>query len=361
MYGGHRLGDNLFGNSIICVRCATGERVWHFQTVHHDLWDWDNNVAPILTDINVDGRPIKAVVQLTKQAMAYVLDRVTGKPVWPIEERPVPASNTPGERAAPTQPFPTKPLPFDRHGLTSDDLIDFTPQLKAEALEIARHYVLGPAFTPPSIKGDGPTATKGTLQMPGETGGAQHTGAAFDPESGLLYVPSITATFAADLVPGEPETHLRYVRGTREHIAGPQGLPIMKPPYGRITAIDLNTGRHAWMVPNADGPRDHPALKGLNLPPLGQPMHDRVIVTPTLLLAAHGDIIGEAATPPFGGAGDKKFRAYDKATGAVVAEIQLPAGAAGGMMTYLHGGKQYIVLPIASRGYPPEIIALGLP
>ncbi|HEY7172412.1 MAG TPA: hypothetical protein VH417_16280 [Vicinamibacterales bacterium] len=361
MYGGHRLGNNLFGNSVICVRCATGERVWHFQTIHHDLWDWDNNVAPILTDITVDGRPIKAVVQLTKQAMAYVLDRVTGKPVWPIEERPVPASNTPGERASRTQPFPTRPAPFDRHGLTQDDLIDFTPQLKAEAVEIARHYVLGPVFTPPSIKGDGPTATRGTLQMPGETGGAQYMGAAFDPETRMLYVPSITATFAADLVPGEPETSLRYVRGTREHIAGPQGLPIMKPPYGRITAIDLNTGRHVWMVPNADGPRDHPALKGLTLPPLGQPMHDRVIATPTLLLAAQGDITGEAATPPFGGPGDKKFRAYDKATGAVIAELQLPAGASGGMLTYLHGGKQYIVLPVATRGSAPEIIALSLP
>jgi quinoprotein glucose dehydrogenase len=361
MYGGHRLGDNLFGNSVICVKCATGEKVWHFQTIHHDLWDWDNNVAPILADINVDGRPIKAVVQLTKQAMAYVLDRVTGKPVWPIEERPVPASTTPGERASRTQPFPTRPAPFDRHGLTTADLVDFTPALKAEAMEIARHYVLGPVFTPPSVKGDGPNATKGTLQMPGETGGAQHIGAAFDHETGMLYVPSITATFAADLVPGEPDTNLRYVRGTREHIAGPQGLPIMKPPYGRITAIDLNTGRHVWMVPNADGPRDHPALKGLDLPPLGQPMHDRVIVTPTLLLAAQGDIIGEAATPPFGGQGDRKFRAYDKATGAVLAEIQLPAGAAGGMLTYMHGGKQYIVLPIATRGYPPEIVALSLP
>ena len=151
MYGGHRLGNNLFGNSVVCVKCLTGERVWHFQTIHHDLWDWDNNVAPMLVDITVNGKPIKAVVQLTKQAMAYVFDRVTGTPVWPIVERPVPASTTPGERASATQPIPTRPAPFDRQGLTTDDLIDFTPALRAEALAIAKRYVLGPVFTPPSI------------------------------------------------------------------------------------------------------------------------------------------------------------------------------------------------------------------
>jgi len=361
MYGGHRLGNNLFGNSVVCVKCATGERVWHFQTVHHDLWDLDNPVAPILVDIKVDGRPVKAAVQLTKQAMAYVLDRVTGKPVWPIEERPVPASNTPGERAALTQPFPTKPLPFDRHGLALDDLIDFTPELHAEAVEIARHYVLGPIFTPPSIKGDGPNDTRGTLQVPGETGGAQYMGAAFDRETGILYVPSISSTYASDLIPGTPASQLRYLRGTREHVAGPQGLPLMKPPYGRIVAINLNTGDQVWMVPNADGPRDHPALKNLKLPPLGQPTHDRLLVTPTLLFAAQGDVTGEAATPPFGGPGDRKFRAYDKASGAVLWEMDLPAGATGGMLTYTHDGKQYIVLPVGTKGHAPEFVALSLP
>lgn len=361
MYGGSRLGHNLFGNSIVCVRCATGERVWHFQTIHHDLWDWDNNVAPILTDITVDGRPLKAVVQLTKQAMAYVFDRVTGKPVWPIEERPVPASKTPGERAAPTQPFPTKPAPFDRHGLQEADLIDFTPALKAEGLAIAKRYVLGPIFTPPSVAGSGPNDTQGTLQLPGEIGGAQYTGAAFDRQTGILYVSSISATFAADLQPGAPDAGLRYVRGRREQVPGPQGLPIMKPPYGRIVAIDLNTGDHKWMVPNADGPRDHPALKGLSLPPLGQPIHDRLIATPTMLIAAHGDAGGEAATPTFGAEGSRLLRAYDKASGKVLAETSLPAGAVGGFSTYLHQGKQYIVLPVGTRGRPSEIIALSLP
>jgi quinoprotein glucose dehydrogenase len=361
MYGGHRLGNNLFGNSLVCVKCMTGERVWHFQTIHHDLWDWDNNVAPMLVDIRVGGRPIKAVVQLTKQAMAYVFDRVTGAPVWPIVERPVPASKTPGERTSPTQPFPTKPAPFDRHGLTTDDLIDFTPALRSEALAIAKQYVLGPIFTPPSIAGDGPSATKGTLQMPGETGGAQYTGAAFDRGTGWLYVSSITATFAADLVPGDPATGLRYVRGVREHVAGPQGLPLMKPPYGRIVAINLNTGDHAWMVPNADGPRDHPALKHLNLGPLGQPIHDRLIVTPTLLFAAQGDTGGEAATPPFGGTGSQKLRAYDKASGALIGEMDLPGGATGGMVTYQRAGRQYILLPIGARGRPSELVALSVP
>jgi quinoprotein glucose dehydrogenase len=291
--------------------------------------------------------------------MAYVLDRTTGLPVWPIEERPVPPSTTPGERPSQTQPFPSKPAPFDRHGLTRDDLIDFTPELRAEALEIARRYVLGPIFTPPSLKSEG--GTQGTLQLPGEIGGAQYTGSAFDRSTGLLYVPSITSTFAADLIPGDDQSGLRFVRGTRQTIGGPQGLPLMKPPYGRITAIDLNTGEHAWMMPNAGGPREHPAIKHLNLGPLGQPTHSRVIATPTLLLAVQGDVTGEAATPPFGGPNGRRFQAYDKKTGAVVFEMELPAGATGGMLTYLHNGKQYIVFPIGTAGETPEILALGLP
>ena len=203
------------------VRCATGERVWHYQLVHHDLWDYDSNVAPILVDIPSNGKDVRAVVQLTKQAMAYVFDRATGRPIWPIEERPVPKSNTPGEKTAPTQPFPTKPAPFDRHGLTTDDLIDFTPELRAEALEIAKRYVLGPIYTPPSVRGAGATDTKGTLQMPGATGGAEWGGAGFDPETGVLYIPSITGTFAADLLPGDPKaTDLRYTRGDRELVIG---------------------------------------------------------------------------------------------------------------------------------------------
>jgi quinoprotein glucose dehydrogenase len=361
MYGGHRLGDNVFGNTLICVKCATGERVWHFQTVHHDLWDYDNNVPPILADIKVNGRPIKAVVQLSKQAMAYVLDRTNGQPVWPIVERAVPRSNTPGERTSATQPFPTRPAPFDRHGLTMDDLIDFTPELHAEAVEIARHYVLGPVFTPPSIKGDGPNQTKGTLQMPGSVGGAEWGGAPFDPETGMLYVPSITGTFAADLLPGDPaKTNLRYTRGSRELVPGPRGLPLMKPPYGRITAIDLNTGDHVWSVPNGDGPRDNPAIKDLKLSPLGQPSRDMPLVTKTLLFVSQGDPI-LVRTPPLGGTFGNRIRAYEKESGKVVWELELPAGATGSIITYLHNGKQYIVVPIGSRTHTPEFVALSLP
>jgi quinoprotein glucose dehydrogenase len=359
MYGGHRIGDNLFGNTLVCVKCATGERVWHFQTVHHDLWDYDNNVPPILIDINVGGRAIKAVAQLTKQAMAYVLDRETGKPVWPIVERPVPQSATPGERTAATQPFPTRPAPFDLHGLTTGDLIDFTPQLRAEAIEITKRYVIGPVFTPPSIKSD--KGTKGTLQMPGATGGAEWGGAPFDPETKIMYVPSITGTFAADLLPGDPaKTNLRYTRGSRDLVEGPQGLPITRPPYGRITAINMNTGDHLWMVPNGDGPRDHPVLKELNLPPLGQPSRDMPLLTRTLLFLGQGDQL-MIRTPPMWGKFGNELRAYDKASGQLLWKTALPAGATGALMTYLHAGKQFIVMPIGSRTHAAEFVAFSLP
>jgi quinoprotein glucose dehydrogenase len=360
MYGGHRLGDNLFSNSLVCVKCATGERVWHFQTVHHDLWDYDNTAAPILADISVNGKPIKAVVQLTKQAMAFVFDRETGQPVWPIEERQVPKSSTPGERTSPTQPFPTRPAPFDRHGLSMDDLIDFTPELRAEARAIASRYVLGPIYTPPSIAGAGPGDTKGTLQVPTEVGGAEWGGAAFDPETGMLYVPSVTGTFAADLLPGVPaKTNLRYTRGTREIIAGPRGLPLMKPLWGRVTAIDLTSGEHKWVVPNGDGPRDHPSLKHLNLPPLGQPSRDMPLATRTLLFVSQGDAI-MVATPP-SGANGRMLRVHDKRTGAVLHELQLPAGTTGALMTYRHQGRQYLVAPIGGSSQDAEFVALGLP
>ena len=361
MYGGHRPGNNLFSNSLVCVRCATGERVWHYQLVHHDLWDYDTNVAPILVDIPLNGKVVRAVVQLSKQAMAYVFDRATGRPIWPIEERPVPKSNTPGEKTAPTQPFPTKPAPFDRHGLTTDDLIDFTPELRAEALEIAKRYVLGPIYTPPSVRGPGPTDTKGTLQMPGATGGAEWGGAGFDPETGIIYIPSITGTFAADLLPGDPKTtDLRYTRGDRELVIGPRGLPISKPPYGRIVAIDLKSGDHLWSVANGDGPRDHEAIRHLNLPPLGQPSRDMPLLTRSLLFVAQGDPI-MIRTPPGGGNNGNRIRAYDKKSGAVVWDFKLPAGTTGAIMTYLHKGKQYIVAPIGATNHPAEFVALSLP
>ena len=358
MYGGHRLGNNLFSDSLVCLKAETGERVWHFQLVHHDLWDYDLPAAPILADIRVNGKPIKAVVQVTKQGFAFVFDRVTGQPVWPIEERPVPQSATPGERTAPTQPFPTKPAPFERQGVSVDDLIDFTPELRREAIDITKRYVVGPLFTPPSIKGDGPNDTKGTLQLPGSVGGADWNGAALDPETGILYVPSVTGTFAADLVSGNTvQSNLRYVHGTCEFVTGPRGLPLFKPPYGRITAINLNTGDHVWVKPNGDGPREHPAIKYLNLPPLGQPGRASPLVTKTLLFIGEGDPIN-VRTPP--GGGGRKFRAYDKASGAVVWEMEFPAGTTGAPMTYMYKGKQYIAFAIGSSEHQAEFVALAL-
>ena len=368
MYGGQRLGNNLFSDSLVAVKCSTGERAWHFQTVHHDLWDYDNPAAPILADINVNGKPIKAVVQLTKQAFAFVFDRITGEPVWPIEERPVPKSDTPGERTSPTQPFPTKPAPFDRQGVTTDDLIDFTPALRAEALQLVKQYRLGPLFTPPTVAGGG---IKGTVQLPGSVGGADWQSGAFDPETHILYVQSITGPFIADLNKGDPRaTDLDYVPGLRAWAPGPQGLPLLKPPYGRITAIDLNTGDTLWQAANGDGPRNHPLLKALNLPPLGNPGRASPMVTKTLLFLGDGDPImvgGGSRLPPemplsiAASAGGKKFRAFDKATGAVLWETELPEGTTGVPMTYMYQAKQYIVVPVGSTDREPEFVALSLP
>ena len=304
MFGGHRLGDNLFSDSIVAVNCSTGERVWHYQTVHHDLWDYDLPAAPILADITVDGRPIKAVVQLTKQGFAFVFDRATGEPVWPIEERPVPTSDTPGERTAPTQPFPTKPAPFERQGVyggRSDRLHAGAARRSARARQAIQDRSVVHA-----AGGARPTRIKGTVQLPGSVGGADWQGGAFDKETGVLYVQSITAPFVADILKGDPEkTNLAYVPGVRAYPPGPQGLPLLKPPYGRITAIDLNTGEIAWTVANGDGPRDHPLLKALNLPPLGNPGRSSPLVTKSLLFVGEGDpIMVRAGHAPAAGDAD---------------------------------------------------------
>jgi quinoprotein glucose dehydrogenase len=358
MYGGYRLGDNLFTSSIVCLDARTGRRVWHFQTVHHDLFDYDNPAAPILADLTVDGRRIKAVVQVTKQGYTYVLDRTNGTPVWPIEERSVPSSSVPGERTARTQPIPTRPAPFERQGVQLDDLIDFTPELRAEALAIAQQYVMGPVYTPPSIRGSG-SPTLGTLQLPGSNGGVAWTGAAFDPERQMLYVPSKTNPFAADLIAADAaETDLRYRAGTRSLVAGPRGLPLVKPPYGRVTAIDLKTGLHAWMAANGDGPRFHPELKALNLPPLGQAVRSGILVTRSLLFVTEGDQL-HPRTPP--GGGGRKVRIFDKTTGRPVWEMELDAGVTGAPMTYLFNGRQYIVFAIGGAQHPAELVALSLP
>ena len=391
MYGGHRPGQNLYSNALVCLNAKTGQRVWHFQMVHHDLWDYDNIGAPVLGDITVNGRRIKAVMQPNKTAFLYVFDRVTGEPVWPIEERPVPQSTVPGEQSWPTQPFPTRPPPFDQQGLTEDDLIDFTPALRAEALAVARQYVIGPLFTPPSLVTE---SKKGTIVVPGTWGAGNWNTPSFDPETGVFYAASITIPYINDLEkPADPKATMPYAlkqigpppptqpanNGAVQGSFGPtspaqearsermqraheptlsSGLPITKPPYGRITALDLNRGTQLWMVANGDGPRHHPLLKDLNLPPLGTPGRAAPLITKTLLFIGEGS----DAIPgvPIGGGG-RKFRAYDKGTGKVVWEMELPAGTTGGPMTYLAQGKQLIIVPIGGKDSPPEWVALGLP
>ena len=369
-YGGHRSGDNLFAESLVCLDAKTGKRIWHFQLVHHGLWDYDIPSAPILVDSVVAGKNIKAVAQLTKQGFVYVFDRTNGQPVWPIEERRVPQSDVPGERTSPTQPFPTKPAAFERQGLTEDNLIDFTPEIKAEALRIAKQYRMGPLFTPPSVAT--PNDTKGTWFLPAGPGGANWPGGAVDPETGMLYIPSISSA-SANALTSDPKSNMKYSGGwvggfggagrattpTRGD-QGPQGLPMVKPPWGRITAIDLNTGDHVWMVPNGDTPdyvRNHPALRGLTIPRTGQPGRAGVMVTKTLLFAGEGN--GLFASPP--GAGGPMLRAYDKRTGAVISEFKLPANQGGVPMSYMLGGKQYIVVAVGAQGHPGELVALSLP
>jgi quinoprotein glucose dehydrogenase len=358
-YGGQRKGANLFAESLVALEARTGKRVWHFQGVHHGLWDYDFPCAPILADITVQGRRIKAIAQPSKQAFLYVLDRTNGKPVWPIEERPVPAGDVPGEWYSPTQPIPLdshgKPFSYDIQGVNVDDLIDFTPELRAEALKILENYAYGPIFFPVVIAGQGRGAgKKGSLHMPGTYGGTNWPGAALDPETNILYVPSAHTPVIANLVPPPRGSDTTLVRERYQWPAGPQGLPLFKPPYGRLVAIDLNKGEVKWTVANGDGPRDHPALKNLNVPQLGQPGRVGPLVTKTLVFMGEG--IRQA--PP--GSGGKKFRAFDKATGEVVWETELDGATTGVPMTYFWQGKQYIVVPIGWQGHPGEFVALAL-
>ncbi len=359
-YGGHRPGDNLFAESLVALDARTGERIWHFQAVHHGVWDYDFPAAPNLVDITVDGRDIKAIAIVSKQGFTYVFDRVTGEPVWPIEERSVPAGNVPGEWYSPTQPFPTKPPPFEQQGVTVDDLIDFTPALRREAEEILAGYVSGPLFTPPTLIDELPGGTRGTIQAPGLVGGADWSGAAIDPESGTLYVPTVRTPVVVGLKRSEhPRSNVAYVMESLDIAEGPQGLPLLKPPYGSLVAIDLNAGEILWRVANGDGPRDHPALRDLDLPPLGQAARVSPLVTSTLVFLGEGVDRGMVMLPE--NVGGKLFKAYDKATGAVVAEVELPGGVSGAPISYMANGRQYIVMPIAWSGMTSEWVALALP
>ncbi len=364
-YGGHRPGDGLFGESLVCLDARTGRRVWHFQMAHHGVWDYDLPAAPNLVDLRANGQPVKAVAQLSKQGFCYVFDRVTGRPIWPIEERPVPRLTVPGERLSPTQPFPTRPAPFDRQGITEDDVIDFTPGLRKDALAVLEKYNYGPLFTPPSLD-------KPTILMPGIAGGASWAGGAFDPETGILYVPSITLPYAATLAKS-PVPHADFA-GTFAAVESMQGIPLWKPPYGRITAIDLNTGDHRWMVPMGDLARSNPALKQLGLPPLGRAARGHVLLTKTLLIVGQeGSTQRESVAQREGSAEPGAVKvpnfevheptlcAYDKATGKLVGEVALPSNATGAPMTYMRDGKQYIVVPTGGSNLPAELIVLCLP
>ncbi|WP_435354861.1 PQQ-binding-like beta-propeller repeat protein [Emticicia sp. SJ17W-69] len=355
-YGGHRPGNNLFSQSLVCLDAKTGKKVWHYQLIHHDIWDYDLPAPPILADINVEGKPIKAVVQLTKQAFAFVFDRVTGKPVWPIEERAVPQSDVKGEWTSPTQPFPTKPAAYDRQGYSDDILVDFTPEIKKEALKIASQFKKGPLFTPISLY-QAPKSL-GTLMLPDAVGGANWQGGVFDPLKGMLYVSSSTVLRPMSLESAPNLSDMDYVAYMGSSRIGPYGLPLVKPPYGRITAIDLNTGNHQWMIPNADTPswvKDIPALKGIDIPRTGLPDRVGMLVTKTLLFAGEG-----AGLYGSDGGGGNKFRAYDKATGEIISEIELPANQCGLPMTYSINGKQYIVVAVGAIGHPGELVALSL-
>ena len=362
-YGGYRPGDNLFAEAIVCLDARTGERVWHFQAVHHGIWDYDFPAAPNVVDIEVEGRTVKAVAAVSKQAFTYVFDRATGKPVWPIEERPVPAGNVPGEWYAATQPFPTKPPPFDQQGTSVDDLIDFTPELNREARELFDRHASGPLFTPPTVVDDRPGGTQGTLQMPGVVGGADWGGAAVDPDTGILYVPSVHSESVIGIVQSEhPRSDMQLVVKTLTAVDTVRELPLFKPPYGRLVAIDLNKGEILWSVPNGDGPRDHPALRDLDLPPLGQPGRVSPLVTKSLVVLGEGGNTGVVALRSiWGGAGGKMLRAYDKMTGDIVGEVALPGGTTAAPMTYMVDGRQFIVVTLGWDDMPSEYVALALP
>jgi glucose dehydrogenase len=358
-YGGHRHGDNLFSQSLVCLDGRTGELIWYYQLTHHGLWDYDPPSAPILGDVVVDGRRIKTVTQLTKQGMSFVFDRITGEPVWPIEERAVPQSEVPGEQTSATQPFPSLPEPYLTQGYHDEDLIDFTPELRAEALQIASRYVRGPLYMPPTpVREEG---TQGTWVNPGYQGGSNWNGAAFDPDTGMMYVPLRNAPMVASLLTPDPErTDWAYLRGPSQFIQGPRGLPIMRPPWSLVTATDMNVGRHSWsrsIGPASDYIRDHPDLQGLDLDfdNMGHPMirPSPLLTSNLLFLAEAGHLSGDPGGP--------MFRAYDKRTGEVVAELELPSKATGAPMTYMYNGFQYIVVAVATAGHPAELVALALP
>ncbi len=354
-FGGDRHGANLYANSLVALDTISGEPRWYYQIVHHDIWDLDNPAAPILADLPDDR---KLVVQVTKQNFAYVFDRATGEPIWPIVERPVPQTDVPGEWTAPTQPFPTKPAPYDRQSLSRDDLISYTPEISAAVDEAIKDYRLSSSlYTPPSVI-NAPDGTKGTLGLPFPTGGANFEGSAYDPETGILYVPSVSSVWNYVLDHDPERSEIDFI-GVRADIPTVFDLPIIKPPLGRITAIDLTSGDHMWMIANGDTPKtykENPALESVELPRTGKPTRAGIVVTKTLLFAGEGfGSVGTAIR------GDPVFRAHDKRTGEIIAEIDIPATQSGPPSTYMVNGRQFIVMMVTDGESPAELIALALP
>jgi len=387
-YGGHRPGNNLFGETLVCVDLKTGERKWHFQLVHHPLWDMDISSAPILADIVVDGKPVKAVAQPSKQGFLYVFDRVTGKPVWPMPEKSVEVGNVPGETYSPTQPIPSKPRAYSRNGVSLDDLIDFTPALHDRAKEIASKYHLGPVFTPPIVsKLEGPL---GTLSIGTASGGTNWPGGSYDPETHIAYIYACNACIEPIGLVAAPKevSDIAYIAGVAGHevtiLRGPgenagadspkpkkgprseyvqmnvDGLPLMKPPYGTISAISLDTGEILWQIAHGETPdvvRNSPALKGMNIPRTGQETYNiGTLITKTLVVAGEGHVTTTADHPR-----GAMLRAYDKKTGKEVGAVYMPAPQTGSPMTYMHKGKQYIVVAVSGGPYSGEYIAYTLP
>jgi len=412
LYGGHRPGNNLYGDSLVAVDVKTGQRKWHFQITHHPIWDYDLSSAPLLADITVDGRAIKAVALPTKQGYLYVFDRITGQPVWPIPERPVPQSTVPGEKTSPTQPIPTKPPAYSRTGVLESDFIDFTPELKQQAIEIGKHYQLGPMYLPPAVsKATGVIAalTHGTL-----SGGVNWPGSSYDPELHTAFVHACNACLSPlGLVkPPKEFSDLDYVMGTdgvrfqpilgggeglaadapQGRSAAPggatpppaappagrgapaaapaappvqivgttvQGLSLLKPPYGTVNALNLDKGELTWQVPHGDTPdnvRNHPALRGMNIPKTGQAGNVGLVVTKTLVAVGDPSVTTMPDRPR-----GAMLRAYDKATGKEVGAVWMPAAQSGSPMTYLANNRQFIIVAVSGGNYSGEYIAYALP
>ena len=345
-YGGDRPGDNLFSSSLVAVDAKTGKLRWHYQIVHHDIWDYDNSSAPILADLDEK----KIVIQLTKQSYAFVFDRVTGEPHWPIHEIIVPKSDVPGEWTSPTQPIPSLPEAYDRSGVSRNDLIDYTPEISQAVENLIKDYRLGPLYTPPSLA-ESKDGTKGTLSLPFPTGGSNWEGGAYDPETNLLYVPSQTRLALLSLKDGDESTDVRYVASNSPKLEV-FGIPIAQPPWGRITAIDMNSGKIKWSVANGETPEaiiNNPYLKGVEIPRTGKATRAGLLLTKTLLFAGEG----------FGG--DPVFRAHDKYNGKIISEIVLPGSQSSPPSTYMINNRQFIIMTISDGKSPAELIALSLP